>query len=290
MISMKNRTSVSLLAMALLMFMLLFITQAGDAMAAPVSRQSQTISPALAASIPAALSGLKKKKVFLVDVRRPAEYAKYHIPGSLNIPLFALKAKPFLKSKPVILVNDGFAASRLAAACKRLNRAGFKAAVLPGGLLAWKEKGGRLIGDPFAMQQMNRVPPAIFMQESRSGDYLLIDASKEKNPPVAGAMRQAVHLPLLEKQGPAKLKKLIRKNSADPFRAILICTRDGRSDDLIQRRLAEAGIRRVFFLQGGRQAYEKQLKYLSLSRKPKQKRSFSTGGCKTCARRAETAQ
>jgi hypothetical protein len=47
------------------------------------------------------------KDILIVDVRNQDEFKKYHIPGSPDVPLFALKAKTFLISKPIALVNNG---------------------------------------------------------------------------------------------------------------------------------------------------------------------------------------
>jgi rhodanese-related sulfurtransferase len=245
---------------------------------------ARTFDPALATPAAAAMFKFKDKKIILIDVRPQAEYAQYHIAGSLNIPLHAIKSKSFLKSKPIVLVNKGFVVSPLAQACQSLNQSGFKATILDGGLVAWKHKHGKLTGDPFAQNRMNRITPRTLDQEKAYAGLLIIDAcassDRRDKPSVPGAR----HLSLLGKQQDAKaLKKLIKAEGAGPFTRLLIFTSTGRENERVQRRLDHAGIVDVFFLDGGLQAYEKHLQYLTLARRPAAERKVTKGGCKTCA-------
>ena len=80
----------------------------------------------------------------VLDVRSPEEFAKGHVPGSVNIdinaPGFASKVADFDRSKP-ILVNC-HAGSRGAIASAELARLGFKTVCnLEGGLAAWEKAG-----------------------------------------------------------------------------------------------------------------------------------------------------
>lgn len=254
----------------------------------PVSTKTKAISPALATSVPAAITGLKDKTAFLVDVRPPTAFEQYRIPGSLNIAGHAIRTKSFLKSKPVILVNEGFAIRRLAAICEALNQSGFKATILAGGLLSWKEKGGHLVGDPFAMQQLNRVAPQLLVQEADLAHHLIVDATVKAGPDVSALTDADIRIDLLNnKQGPVRLKKAIKENSRDPYLSVLIIAAGDPETDRIQRQLSQSDIRQVFFLQGGRQGFEQYLGDLQLSARPKAERKVSTAGCKTCAARME---
>jgi rhodanese-related sulfurtransferase len=242
-----------------------------------------TIPPSLAKPVTAAMVGHKEKTLFLVDVRPMADFNQYHIAGSLNIALHAIKTKSFLKSKPLVLINNGYTVGPLAHTCQQLNQAGFKATVLAGGLLAWKAKGGRLAGDPFAQNEINHIFAQQFYQEQYYNHQIVIDASakpdKHSQPLTPGAR----HINLLKsKQAGAAIKKLLLAKDVSPFASVVIYTATGKENDLIQRKLAKEGFQQAFFLQGGQHAYETYLKQLVLAHKPKKERQMSTGGCKSC--------
>lgn len=240
----------------------------------------KTCDPALATLPAAAVFGLKEKKIFLIDVRPRSEFERYRIAGSLNIALHAIKTKAYLKAKPIVLVNEGFVVRPLAETCQALNKSGFKAAILAGGLAAWKQKGGKLVGDPFAPNSMNRITPRLFNQERAYAHLVIIDASEPSGPSMPGAR----HLSLsVAPKGPQALKKIIQAEDSDPFARLVIFTATGKENDLIQRRLADSGIR-AFFLEGGLQAYEKYLQHIEMARRPAADRKVTTGGCKSCAR------
>jgi rhodanese-related sulfurtransferase len=241
--------------------------------------------PALATSATAAMFGYKEKKIFLVDVRPAPEFGKYHIPGALNIALHAIKAKPFLKTKPIVLVNEGFAITDLAKTCRVLNKAGFRATIMAGGYLAWKQKHGKLVGDPFAQNKINRITPRLLDQEKASACLILIHANDQVDSKTDALMPAAGHLPLLKnKKSIAALKKMIKAKNSDPFARLVIFTSTGKENARIQRQLAKAGIHKAFFLEGGMQAYAQHVKHIQLARRPAKERKMTTGGCKSCPR------
>jgi rhodanese-related sulfurtransferase len=257
--------------------------RAADKPPAAAEPAARIFDPALATPPAAAMFGLKDKRMVLIDVRPATRFEQYHIPGSLNISLHAIRSKAYLKSKPVVLVNEGFVIAPLAHACQALNKAGFKATILAGGLVAWKHKGGRLIGDPFAQNQVNRVSPRIFGQEKASGGLLIVDASAPAYPGFRQLTPTARHLPLLENREAVRtLKKIIKTTGKDPFARLIVITSTGQENDRIQRRLARDGIHEAFFLEGGLQAYEMHLQYIRMARRPAAERKITTGGCKRC--------
>lgn len=248
------------------------------------SSATATLSPALATTVPAALQGLKNKSIYLIDVRPARHFEQYRIPGAINIPLHAIKTKAFLKTKPIVLVNEGFCLRQPAQTCQTLNQNGYRATILAGGLPAWQEKGGRLVGDPFAMQRMHQVTPQQFIQEAGHGHHLIVDASARSQSQTA-AFKTAVELDLGSSTAAVKqLKQLLQNKRNDPFATVLITAADGRASDRIQRILNQAGIHTAYFLTGGQQAYRRQIEYLEMAAKPKQERTISTHGCPTCAR------
>jgi rhodanese-related sulfurtransferase len=96
-------------------------------------------NPELAISAESVLQKLKEKReIILIDVRNSKKFEKFRIPGSINIPLFAIKTKTFLKSKPLVLINEGYSYSQLEQECMILRNSGFKASILDGGIYYWK--------------------------------------------------------------------------------------------------------------------------------------------------------
>ncbi|MCJ8503061.1 rhodanese-like domain-containing protein [Desulfatitalea alkaliphila] len=246
------------------------------------------ISPALAVSVPAAMDGLERNALQLIDVRSLEEFQRFRIAGSIHMPLHTIRTKPFLKSKPIVLVNEGFSIRHLADACETLNRQGFQATILAGGLLAWQAGGGPLVGDPFAMDRMIIVPPHMLAREMGSRHLLIIDAGG------SGENRGAIHgtsvhpIPLIDNpQNLERITALWVKNRTDPFFRILISGRNGNETDLIHRQLTAAGIRQVYLLKNGWQAYEQYLNDQRLATRAKEDRQVTIGPCTACAPQKE---
>jgi rhodanese-related sulfurtransferase len=81
------------------------------------------------------------KRPFLLDVRQPEEFREGHIQGSALIPLGELRER--LKELPrdrqiVCICRSG---SRSGSATRMLASAGYQAANLQGGMLAWNRAG-----------------------------------------------------------------------------------------------------------------------------------------------------
>jgi rhodanese-related sulfurtransferase len=248
----------------------------------------KTCDPALATSVTAAMFGHKDHRLILIDVRSRKAFDRCHIPGTLNIALHAIKTKPYLKTKPLVLVNNGYVVGPLAAACNHLNRNGYRASIMTGGLPAWSAKGGRLNGDLFARRDLNHISPQRFHQENTYGHHIRIDASDRHDPQSRNLIPAAQHLALLAgEQGIDRLKSLMEKETAGPFTTLVVFTATGKENQRIQRRLAEAGIGQAFFLHGGWQAYKRHVDRLVLARRPKHERRVRSPGCPTCPQPAQ---
>jgi rhodanese-related sulfurtransferase len=280
---MKLKRTISAFSMVIVLALSTQPGRAAETPSTPARPGARIYDPALATTPAAAMFGLKDKKINLIDVRARARFEQYHIAGALNIPLHAIQSKGYLKSKPIVLVNEGFVVSSLAETCRVLNKAGFKATILAGGLSAWKHKGGKLIGDPFAQNQMRQVTPLLFDREKASGSLLVIEASGPAGSPSRRLAPNARYLSLPENPKEIrKLKMTIKTAASDPFARLVIFTLTGKENDRIQRRLARAGIHEAFFMEGGLQAYEKHLQYIQMARRPAAERKATTGGCKRC--------
>lgn len=242
------------------------------------------ISPALAVSVPAAMDGLERNALQLIDVRSLEEFQRFRIAGSIHMPLHTIRTKPFLKSKPIVLVNEGFSISHLADACETLNRQGFQATILSGGLLSWRARGGPMVGDPFAMDRMLIVSPHLLARELGTPHLLIIDAAEP------GDGREVIKgttvYPLLligNPQGPERIKALLAENRADPFFRILVSGGNGNETDHVHRQLAAAGIQHVYILKNGWQAFEQYLIDQRLAGRAKEERRVTTSPSTACA-------
>jgi rhodanese-related sulfurtransferase len=227
---------------------------------APVARQHLSDAPAcyLAAVQLAELPG-----VMLVDVRRAQDFARYHIPGSINIPAFALKTKPFLRERTVVLVDDGRRPRRLEVTCRDLRRRGFRQVhVLHGGLRAWRHALGPLTGDELARAELGRLTPADLVLEQDQARWRAVnltggDASplsevfdisdppnEERKGSVADVLREAVET------------ELRRFGSS---RDVLLVAADDERDTEFARQLAARDWPQVYYLAGGLAGYRDHL-------------------------------
>jgi rhodanese-related sulfurtransferase len=195
----------------------------------------------------------------VVDLRSPQAFAQIRIPGSLNIPLFAVTTKTFLQGKQVLLVDDGVRPRQLADACDRLTQAGFSVRFLFGGLAAWQASGGRMQGDAFVRNSLNRLSPQAFWAAREQADWLVIDASDSPLP--ASREPASSIFPLIRKipfqrdrpeQFVAALERAVAQTSPrSEWLLVLIFTRDGHEYEAIERALQPVSSAPVFFLEGG---------------------------------------
>ena len=84
---------------------------------------------------------LADRSVHVIDVRQPAEWRRGHIHGSLNLPLtqLASRLQGLPNDKPVVAVCAS--GHRSAIAARTLQRAGYQAENLKGGMHAWTRAG-----------------------------------------------------------------------------------------------------------------------------------------------------
>jgi rhodanese-related sulfurtransferase len=107
-------------------------------------------SGTLYTSVDSVLFKLKKgQEILLVDVRDREAFDRFRIPGSIHVPLYALKTKTFLKEKTVVLVSVGYPDFALEQSCDAVKAVGFgKTSILNGGLRMWMLKKGSTKGLP----------------------------------------------------------------------------------------------------------------------------------------------
>ena len=250
------------------------------------TRKLRKRDPAFAISVESVLRKLKKKEeIVLVDVRNREEFEKFRISGSINIPLFAIKTKTFLKRKPLVLINEGYHYSPLERECKRLKDFGFTAAwILNGGLNAWREKGATVNGDIFAQKELNRVPPQIFFEEKNDESCIVIDVSKPKNQETLYLIPQAIAIPFIDNAGKfvSSLKRVMEKHKKASFLSFLILNENGEQYERIEKLIKETELRNVFYLKEGLMGYKGFLKRQALMWQPKDHSRKTLKKCPGC--------
>ena len=245
--------------------------------------------PSYAISPDAVLYKLKQThNITLVDVRSREDFKRLHIPGSLNIPLHAVKTKGYLKTVAVVLIHEGFQYSLLATECRQLTDKGFKVHILDGGLLAWERSGNKLAGDLFALEKMQMVSPHVLFQEKDYENVLVIDVSPVKSKVSRQRMPHSKHLPISSDPGEwvRRLYRLISSQKNQPFFTILICNETGDGYHNLDKIFTTAGVN-AFFLQGGVIGYGRYLEDLLLTWQPRHSRIKTSRKCETCVKETE---
>jgi len=249
----------------------------------PVINQEKQY-PAHIISAKSIISKLNENKdIVLVDVRDGKDFEKVRIPGSLNIPLFALKTKAFLKKGNLILVNQGYKYKELERECGRLREKGFSVRVLYGGLNSWREEGGTLEGDARAIKALNRISPSDLFSEKDDEDRMAISLSKTRGPDAASLIPNSISIPFdNEKDLAVKLKGVLtRRNTDSPF-SILIFDKKGEQYEKVEKAVQETKAGNVFYLTGGLEAYKEFLDRQSMMGNVEKVGSDESTGCGTC--------
>jgi hypothetical protein len=181
-------------------------------------------------------------------------------------------------------VNEGYAYEPMERACAHLRNNGFKAWIIDGGLAAWKQKGGPLHGDPFQQQGLNKVPAPVFYTEKAYDNWLIVNItpSKQANPPPL--MPEAINLPLTKNAASfvSALKKAVAQRKDNPLLLVMLFNEKGEGYEAIEQPIHEAGMTKVFFLDGGLEAYDRFVKNLSVIRQAQDNSKQTIKKCINC--------
>ncbi len=228
-----------------------------------LTRKLKKRNPELSISLVAVLKMEKEgKKITFIDVRPELEFEKFHIPGSINIPLFAIKTKTFLKSRGLVLVNEGYSYTQLEQECLNLRSAGFSVWILDGGLNYWKQAGSIIEGDMFAQKDLNKIAPEMFFLEKDYDNWLIIDVSEPKNSGAGNLITDVIHIPFSDqgKEFISKFKKELEERNNIPFLSVLVLNKTGGQYEKIEKEINKLGVNNVFYLKDGLDGYRVCLK------------------------------
>jgi rhodanese-related sulfurtransferase len=229
-------------------------------------------SGSLYISTESVLSMLKKRQeILFVDVRDRGAFDRFRIPGSIHIPLYALKTKPFLKDKPLVLVSEGYPNFALEQTCEGVRVAGFsKTSILHGGLRCWMQKKGAIEGDAFAAHDVSRLPPKDFFSQKDSPEWVVIALSGSEPGSSPPMIPGAIALPWEgdPRKFASSLKAILNTKARSPLLSVLICNEKGEKYESIERAVQQEEIRKVFYLKGGMEAYRAFLEQQALLGQP----------------------
>lgn len=220
----------------------------------------------------------QNRRMTLVDVRSPEEFERLRIPGSINLPLHAVKTKAFLKAQPFALVSAGCERRDLESECKRLQQSGLKPSILFGGLVAWQSQGGPLEGDRLLVATYKEIPAHLFFHEKDYESIKVFDVSQNPLHDAKKLIHGNVHVKNIE-----SLVKLAMQ-CISTYRTIVLFNENGEQYEKFDAALKKAGISTAFYLKGGMNGYRNFLETTTLSWKSKAERIVTLGGCGSCGR------
>ncbi len=91
----------------------------------------------------------REDRLSVVDLRGHSEFSRTHIANAMSIPAGVLHHKSWLKSRAIVLVDDGTGWGTTERLCHELREAGFgSVSILEGGMAGWHAVGGAVDGRP----------------------------------------------------------------------------------------------------------------------------------------------
>jgi len=180
----------------------------------------------------------KRNPPLVIDLRPAAAFDAVHIPGAINLPAFALKAKPYLVRRALVLIGQGYEYASVLPALEALRGGGVRSVrLLDGGLNAWARQGRPLQGTVFAREALGRLDPEQYLAEQHSDQWLVLK--------LAGIL-------------PAKLGKrfdaAIAGYCGAGTPAVLLVGREHQDPAALARRLDAQTALNLFVLEGGESA------------------------------------
>lgn len=195
------------------------------------------------------------RDLVLVDVRRAEDFQAIHIPGSINIPIHAIGSRDFLKSKTIVLLDEGHSYGKFETEAAKLHEAGFSAvSILAGGMAAWKRSGNKLVGSPRAGSRLNKIKPAEFISESRFDHWKILYIADKGNDDFQVFFRDVIQIPFSTNNGRfiSAVRNEIRElTDKSALTLLLFADRDGSLREKAESALADLDFPYVYFLEGG---------------------------------------
>lgn len=282
-----ERSTRACLAVIQLLLLTLNLTtiDAGQIPAALIRRNGRVQNIDLVISATSLIARVEKsEKLLLIDIRDAPDFETLHIPGAMNIPLHFIKTKPHLKTVPLVLVDRGLSSQRLSIACRELRKIGFDARFLDGGMHAWSSWGGPMLGDQVRQINFSRITPADFFLEKDDAQHIVCDVSDNRSSASQQLIPYAVHIPIdgSPRHVVSMFKEFRSAHAREGAFTLLIFNESGTGYRNIAGFLERAGFKKVFYLEGGVNAYRDYMEGLFRSWRPRGNRLLTNepfGGC-----------
>ncbi len=228
-----------------------------------------------------ALRMIESNSATFVDIRQTDEYNLSNIPNSINMPLYAIKTKPFLRNNPIILINKGTSHHEFEEECAILRKAGFEVYILDGGLNYWNQCQYPLSGNYFDKQNLKFIDPIELYMDRHYSNWLVVDVSSNQEEELP-LIPDCLQIPLKENKTFADtLRNHVQELSSDNLVSVAIIS--DTPEDYEKAMLLSSGIKNIqfYYVDGGKEAYKEFILTQTLMRYPPQhtKRHKTCGTC-----------
>ena len=224
--------------------------------------------------------------VTFVDVRSQAQFRVAHIPGSLNLPLFTVKTMGFLRSKRVILLNEGHSSADLLLEALRLKQFQFASVeVLDGGLRTWQQVGGVMEGENTNTPALATIGAQQFDLTRGDSGWLVIAVDTTQPAASSTPLPIAATIPFDSASFATDIAAVVKQHPE--VRRLLVVTPLGGDYQRMEPLLRGIRDLPVFYLAGGTAAYTQYFgqeiamqnrKRMTISSQDQTKARFSGGG------------
>jgi len=225
----------------------------------------------------------KSQKYIFVDIRSKSDYKRIRIPKSINIQLYALKTKQYLKNKNIILANEGVGIKRLLIMAEQLELSGFHSIkILKNGLNSWHKSGGQLEGSVFEFKQLNRITPKDFFQDKDYKDIIVIEILKKNQLP-SSLINNSFHFTITAnyEKNLFEINKLISKYFQNSLYFVIICE-NIKFVNYIEKNINPLFSQSIFYMDKGIEVYKNFLQDQASIIDGNSRKKMKKGFCKTC--------
>lgn len=246
----------------------------------PVSSTAVTGNDCLV-STRAFRQALENPDAVVVDIRNPEDYRRFHIEGSLNIPLHAIKTKAFLKERRLLLVGDVVSDVAIRVACEHLANEGFAGlSALDGGMPSWVLGKGEIVGSTPHPAELLSVSPAQHLAAEGERPWLVVsDEGLSKQADIVLAAYGAIAWDGSPKDMATRLGKMRQADAADRQAGLLLLGSSTITAAVVDELAQLLPDRRMRYMEDGTNAYRS---FLNIHAAQQQRRPGSALTSKRC--------